>query len=218
MSAEDGVEVMIATPHANEVYHYDRQYLASAVKYLQSLVGDKPQIGLGCDFHLSYDNIQDALADPWRFTIQGTNYLLVELSNYSVPPQITESLLRLGQIGVKPILTHPERNPILQKSLQRVLDWAEVGTIVQVTASSFAGAWGEVAQESAEWLLKHDAVHVIASDAHDTKRRKPGLREARDLAARICGAEVAQNLVDGNPRAIVNNQPIPYFPSPVRKN
>jgi protein-tyrosine phosphatase len=213
----DGVECMIATPHANERYHYDREYLNRALAHLRQLIGPAPRLGLGCDFHLSYENIQAALATPSRFTIESTNYLLVELSNFSVPPHISYSLMKLGDKGLVPILTHPERNPILQKSLKRVLDWVEMGVVVQVTASALTGFWGEPVRRSAQWLLQHDAVHVLASDAHDPKRRKPGLSEARDVVADVCGFDVAQALVDANPRAIISGQPLPYFPKPLVK-
>ena len=79
------------------------------------------------------------------------------------------------------------------------------------------GQWGEAAWRTAQWLLKREAVHVLATDAHDTKRRPPVLSTARDAAEKICGEEVAHALVEGNPRAIVNGQPLPYFPEPVMK-
>ncbi len=218
VAAEDGVEHIVATPHANERYSYDREYLEKAVEHLRGLVGDSPKIALGCDFHLSYENIQDALVHPARYAIGTSNYLLVELSNFSVPPQITNSLMQLADRGMVPVLTHPERNPILQKTPRRVLEWAETGVVIQVTASAFTGLWGDASRRSAQWLLQHDAVHVIASDCHDTKRRAPGLSAGRVAVARIAGEDVAKALVDDNPRAIVNNQPLPYFPRPVMKD
>ena len=50
---------------------------------------------------------------------------------------------------------------------------------------------------AAEWLLERDAVHVLATDAHDTKHRPPSLSAARDKVAKLCGQKVAQALVDG---------------------
>jgi len=218
MSAEDGVEYMVATPHANDRYHYDRDYLTDSLEHLRNLVGGKIRLGLGCDFHFSYDNLRDALARPERYTIEKTNYLLIELSNYGVPPQISDSLMLLRSRDLVPILTHPERNPILQKNMERVLDWVQSGVVVQVTASALTGQWGEVVRKNAEWLLRHQAVHVLASDAHDTKRRVPGLSGARAAAAEIVGNDVASALVDANPRAIVNNDVLTYFPRPVMKD
>jgi protein-tyrosine phosphatase len=116
-----------------------------------------------------------------------------------------------------PVITHPERNPIMQQNPQRVLKWIELGCVVQVTASAVTGFWGERVWRTAQWLLKRNAVHVLASDAHDTKNRIPNLSAARKEVAGEFGDELAKALVDGNPRAIVNGQPLPYFPEPLLK-
>jgi protein-tyrosine phosphatase len=215
MAAADGITHQVATPHANDRYHYDRAYLQSLVAHLQQLVGDTLKISLGCDFHLSYDNLQDVLANPTRYAIEGSRYMLVELSNYSVPQQTTDCFLKLGDRGITAIITHPERNPILRESPQRVVEWAEQGCVIQVTASALTGFWGERIRRAAHWLIEHDAVHVLATDAHDTQKRIPVLSTARDAAADLYGDEVAQALVEANPRAIINSQPLPYFPRPV---
>ena len=214
-AAADGITHQVATPHANDRYHYDREYLQELVARLQQLVGDAPRLSLGCDFHLSYENIQDALAHPTRYVIDGTRYLLVEFSNYSVPQQTTDSFLKLGDCGITVIITHPERNPILRESLQRVVEWAEQGCVIQMTGSALTGFWGERTRRAAQWLLERQAVHVIATDAHDLEKRVPILSTSRDAAAEICGAEVAEALVELNPRAVITNQPLPYFPRPL---
>ncbi|HVO79927.1 MAG TPA: CpsB/CapC family capsule biosynthesis tyrosine phosphatase [Terriglobales bacterium] len=218
MAVADGIEHIVATPHANDRYRYDREYLVGALEHLRQLVGGAPRLSLGCDFHFSYDNLQDVLACPERYTIEGSRYLLVELSNYSIPVQINDCFTRLGDKGITPVITHPERNSILQQTPQRVLQWVELGCVVQVTASALTGSWGERVWRTAKWLLERDAVHVLASDAHDTQHRKPLLSAARAAAEEFCGPQVARALVDHNPRAIVSGQPLPYFPDPVVKS
>jgi len=215
MAVTDGITHTVATPHANNRYSYDRDYLKDLLAQLQARVGTSPQLSLGCDFHLSYENLERVLEQPHIYTIGETNYLLVELSNYGVPIQIADCFMRLGDRGLTPILTHPERNPILQQTPQRVLEWVEQGCLVQVTASALTGFWGERPEIVARWLLDRSAVHFLATDAHDHLRRVPILSQARDLAARIAGSEYAQALVEGNPAAVVAGQPIPYSPRPV---
>ena len=215
MAAADGISHIVATPHANDRYTYDRPYLRQVLLQLQAKVGSSPQLSLGCDFHLSYENLEHVLEQPHTYTIGDTNYLLVELSNFSVPIQIAECFTRLGDRGLTPILTHPERNPILQQAPQRVLEWAEQGCLVQVTASALTGFWGERPEIIARWLLDRTAVHILATDAHDPKRRVPLLSAARDVVAEIAGTEYAEALVESNPGAIVKGQPIPYCPRPV---
>ena len=215
MAAADGITHLVATPHANDRYAYDRSYLRGVLGQLRQRVGSGMQFSLGCDFHLSYENLERVLEEPHDFTIGDTNYLLVELSNFSVPLQINDCFTRLGDCGLTPIITHPERNPILQQKPQRVLDWVEQGCLVQITASALTGQWGERPEVICHWLLDRTAVHVIASDAHDNKYRVPVLSEARDVAARLVGAGHALALVEGNPGAIVAGHPIPYCPRPV---
>ena len=214
-AAADGITHMVATPHANDRYHYDREYLKGLVAHLQGLIGESPKLSLGCDFHLSYDNLQDVLANPARYAIEGSHYMLVELSNYSIPQQITDCFTQLGDRGITAVITHPERNQILRENLQRVAEWAEQGCVIQVTGSAITGFWGERVRRAAQWLIEHDAVHVLATDAHDTEKRVPVLSAARDAAAEICGEDVADALVEANPQAIVTSKPLPYFPRPV---
>jgi len=215
MAAADGITHQVATPHANDRYPYDRAHLQGLLTQLQQQVGDSITLSLGCDFHLSYDNLQNVLANPARFSIEGSRYMLVELSNYSVPQQTTDCFMQLGDRGITAVITHPERNPILRESLQRVVEWAEQGCIIQVTASALTGFWGERTRRAVHWLPEHDAVHVLATDAHDTEKRVPVLSAARNAAAELYGEEIAEALVESNPRAIIQSQPLPYFPKPV---
>jgi protein-tyrosine phosphatase len=218
IAAADGIEHIVATPHANDRYVYDRNFLASRLDELRARTGIAPHFSLGCDFHLSYENLQDALQRPEKYVIEGTNYLLVELSNFSIPVQMNDCFSQLGRKGLTPILTHPERNPILQRSPEQILQWIELGCVIQVTAAVVTGSWGERAWSTAEWLFKRNAVHVVATDAHDTIHRVPVLSAARDTIGDFYGEEVARALVEDNPRAIVSNQPLPYFPDPVVKS
>jgi protein-tyrosine phosphatase len=213
-AAADGITHMVASPHANDRYHYDRDYMQGLVAHLQQLVGDTPKITLGCDFHLSYENLQDAYANPSRYVIGNTHYLLVEFSNYGVPQNTTDSFHKLGDHGITVIITHPERNPILRENLLRVIEWAEQGCIIQMTGSALTGFWGERTRRAAEWLLERQAVHVLATDAHDLEKRVPILSTSRDAAAQIVGEDVAEALVEANPGAIVNDQVLPFFPRP----
>ena len=212
MAREDGVEHIVATPHSNEVYFYDRRQLQQLADELAEKVGYRPQISLGCDFHFSYENIQDALANPHQFTIDNTPYLLVEFSDFSLPPSTDDNLAALINIGLKPIITHPERNPLLQRRPERILDFVRGGCLVQVTGNAITGRWGKTAQSVIQWLFDREAVHIIASDGHNLDSRKPCLAKAREAAAEIVGDAIADFLTTTNPRAIVNGDPVPYFP------
>jgi protein-tyrosine phosphatase len=208
MAAQDGIDHMVATPHANDRYFYDRGYLAGLLSHLQQRIGEKPKLSLGCDFHLSYENMQSAVETPARYCIGETRYLLVEFSNFNIPQQLDTWLREMCERGYTPILTHPERNPILQDSTERILKWVKEGCAVQITANALTGSWGDRARHAAQNLLKKRAVHFLATDAHDTLRRPPILSAARKLAAKEYGEALATALVESNPSAVINNQPL----------
>ena len=58
---------------------------------------------------------------------------------------------------------------------------------MQITAGSLAGAFGRNPLYWAERMLEEGRVHILATDAHDTKRRPPNLSKGRDLAAKRVG-------------------------------
>ena len=209
MAAQDGITHMVATPHANDRYFYDREYLANLLAQLQQRVGESPKLSLGCDFHMSYENMQGAMQTPEKYCIASGHYLLVEFNNFSIPPQLDDWLGQMCVRGTTPIITHPERNPILQKTTERVLQWVGLGCTVQVTASALTGFWGDRAKEVAHSLLKKNAVHFLATDAHDISRRPPILSVGRRLVAKAFGENVARALVEENPGAVLRDERLP---------
>lgn len=216
MAAADGITHIVASPHANDEYRYDRAAYDAMLTQLRETASGSLNFSLGCDFHLSIANIRAVFRTPEMFLISGTDYLLVELSDFSIPPAIVQTLQRLSRKGIIPIITHPERNAILQQRPEMVLRFVAMGCVVQVTANSLTGFWGERPREAALYLLEHQAVHVIASDAHDLRNRPPVLSTARDFVSREFGPEVAQALVEANPGAIVRGQRLPYYPAPLK--
>src|SRR5947209_1870048 len=118
MAAKDGIRHIVATPHANEEFVYDRERLQATLDELrQHIAADEAaaslNLSLGCDFHLSFENFSDAIQHPERYCIEGTKYLLIEFSDYVIPQNTGELFRQLGDEGITPIITHPERNAIL---------------------------------------------------------------------------------------------------------
>lgn len=205
----DGVTHIVATPHANHRYEYNRERFAEMLGQLHDAADGKLSFSIGCDFHFSNENIQDALEHPRRYTIGDTQYLLIEFSDYAIPRNVKEEVLALRSCGMVPIVTHPERNPLLLRKPEKVLSLIEHGCLVQVTANAVTGAWGDRSKKMVEWLLEKDAVHVVASDAHDPVRRTPVMSEARAAIAKLANTEIANVLVDDNPAAIVEGRSLP---------
>ncbi|CAN5418472.1 tyrosine protein phosphatase [soil metagenome] len=211
IAVEDGITHVVCTPHANSQYVYDPQVIDGKIAELQRSLeseGIALTLGRGCDFHMTYDNIQEAKADPARYSINGKGYLLVELPDYGISQALTETFYQLQIAGLTPILTHPERNATLQTDQQRMADWMRGGMLVQVTAGSVLGHMGKPAQKVAHQLLANRWVHFIATDAHNTTSRPPKMREAYEVIAEKYGSEYAHALCVGNPLAAFQGKPM----------
>ncbi len=208
----EGITHVVCTPHASSRYAFDPKKnadLASELRESLRTAGVHLTLGLGCDFHISYDNVQDALAHPDRYSINAHDYLLIELPDFSLAPNLPETFYELRLRGMIPILTHPERNPTLQRDPGRLLPWLRDGMLCQVTAGSVLGHMGKEAERFARRMLKNRWVHFIATDAHNTGSRAPRMREAADLIAKRHGPEYAELICRSNPFAVFEGRPLP---------
>lgn len=212
MAHEDGITHVVCTPHANGQYDFRPEDIAARAETLRAALAaeDIPLVlGLGCDFHLSYDNIQDALNEPTKYAINGTTYVLVELPDFGLPRTLAETFYEMRLAGMTPILTHPERNPTLQHNHELLAEWLRAGLLVQLTAGSVLGAMGRAAQQMSEKLLADRWVHVLATDAHNLTSRPPQMREAASVIARRYGQGYADLLSLTNPQAIFQGDALP---------
>lgn len=209
MAAADGVTHLVATPHCNYMYDFDPEVNRAKLTELQAAVGDAPRLLLGCDFYLSYDNIRQLIENRGYFTINKSDYVLVEFDEQFNADQMDQVFYEMQCAGLLPILTHPERNPVFQRRPELLYRWVTRGCLVQVTAKSYTGGFGRRAQYFAELWLEQNLVHFFASDAHDLKYRPPILSACYDRLVDERGQEVADLLLKRNPEAVIQGRPLP---------
>lgn len=208
----DGITHIAATPHSNDMFSYDSERNAALCRELAERLGGRLQLTTGCDFHLSYENVEAATVSPSLFTLNQKIYLLLEFADFSLPPFLDQTLERLQRVGLKLIVTHPERNPLVRAAPDRLRGWIAAGCYVQVTGYSLLGRFGSEAGRAALEYLDRGWVHFVASDAHNLRGRPPKLRAAYDLVAARRGPQVARALFQDNPLAAWNGEPLPWIP------
>lgn len=212
MAIADGITHVIATPHASPSY----RFLPELVKRCRDEISDRLDgrltLATGCDFHLSFENLQEIRQHPSRFTLNQKNYLLVEFADFSIPPSMDQALHELQLAGLQLIITHPERNPLIRSQPERLFRWLGQGCYAQITGQSLLGNFGKPAQEVSEEWLKAGAVHFIASDAHDVTSRPLRLREAFEQVAKNHGESIARAMLVENPLAAFEGRALPYVP------
>src|SRR5262245_22422149 len=210
---DDGIEYMVSTPHMFNGLSDNPEpiEILERVAALNEAIGPNGlKILPGNEVHISHEIVEQATNN--RVTkINQRNYMLVEFPQLTVPLGADDLLYRLLLQGVQPILVHPERNGQIQSHPEIVAQFIERGVLIQITAMSVTGEFGPAAKACADILLRHYCVHFLATDAHRTRSRPPILSRGRDAAAAIIGAEAAEELVEANPRAVINGEALEIF-------
>lgn len=205
LAAQDGIAAIVATPHVNEKL-YDPAEITRRVSWLNHLLRkEKIPVSImpGADVSVIFKPEQVS-----QYTINDTDYILVEFPHTHLPRHAGEILEQFVERGLKPIITHPERNPTISAKPQTLLELLGDQRYVQITASSLTGDFGIDAKQCAEHLLRAGVVDVIATDAHSTEHRKPLLSQGTQAAAAIVGQDAARRMVFGTPMKIISGMDI----------
>ena len=191
MEAEQGVKHVVATPHFYPQYDSPERFLerrGAAEALLREEMGKfsgMPEVTVGGEIyffpHMSH---VDALRD---LTIGGTEYILVEMPQAPWTKQMYQELERIYiNQGLTPIIAHVERylGHFLDNSVENRL--ADLPVMVQSNASFFLNG------NSGLRILRKHQIHLLGSDCHNMKDRKPNLGQARERIIEKLGSETIE--------------------------
>jgi protein-tyrosine phosphatase len=208
----DGITHVVATPHSSSEFLFEFSRVRRLRDELQGKVGDRLKIATGCDFHLNPENLESLRKDARQFCINQREFLLLEFSEFSIPPSIDQLLHEIQLAGVLPVITHPERNGILRAHPERLRKWVRQGCFAQGTGNALTGSFGTRPQQGALRWIGEGLIHFVASDAHNTRGRPLRLQPAYDVIVDRFGQEKARALFHDNPLAAFEGRRLPHVP------
>jgi protein-tyrosine phosphatase len=208
----DGITRVVATPHCSSEYLFDFDQVRRLRDELQVKIGSRLQLATGCDFHLNPENLESLRRNPAIYCINQRDYLLVEFNEISIPPAMDQTLHDIQLAGLRPVITHPERNSILRAHPERLKKWVQQGCFVQVTGGALTGNFGPSCQTDSLRWIREGLVHFVASDAHNTRSRPLKLLPAYDVVLDQFSEEKARCLFIENPLAAFEGRELPHVP------
>jgi protein-tyrosine phosphatase len=207
LAAEDGIATIVATPHVMEFrYPNTRSSIEPAFALLTAAVagaGIPLRVVRGAEVHVAADLV-GRLKDGDLLTYDDNRrYMLLEFPFQQVVSGTEEAVYRLRLAGITPVIAHPERIGWFMDGPDRLLDLLRLGALAQVTAGSLLGLFGERSERAAWRMVERRLVHVVASDAHDAKHRRPAMREAAEALRRRAGEATARRMCEEVPAALI---------------
>lgn len=194
LSAQQGVEMIIATPHFYASRDRVEHFLEKRTAAWQELQAELPKfpIEVRCGAEVAFFRGISKAEKLDCLKIEGTDMLLLEMPFMpweSSDLDEVESLIR--DRGYHILLAHLERYLDLPGNKHRIEEILELPVSVQINAESFAD-WrkrGRLVK-----MFRDGEAQVLGSDCHSLHRRPPNLAEGRTALEKKLGKEFLKEL------------------------
>ncbi|OCS88263.1 tyrosine-protein phosphatase [Caryophanon latum] len=162
-------------------------------------------------------NIVDLYNNGELLTLADSRYLLLELPSSNVPQYTKAIIYDLLEVGIIPIIAHPERNKGIAEKPERLEKLIRLGAMSQVTAGSLSGHFGKSVQKTALDLVSLNLVQTYGSDAHNVTTRPSLFNEGLDVLEKKKMADAVDMLLENNEQIIANKPMLLWEPLEAKK-
>lgn len=205
IAAGEGIRRLVVTPHQLGNYRHNHAELIRAKTALFQRHLDDNQIPIqvrpGADVRIEAELVSQVRCGSVLTLADHGRHVLLELPHELYIP-LDAIIAQLLQNRITPVLSHPERNRGLVRTPKLVELLVTQGCLMQITASSLLGAFGEEAKQLAEWMVRQRLAHFVATDAHGSESRRPLIRCAYERVVALAGPAYACQICCENPLAV----------------
>lgn len=193
-SADQGVQVMVATPHFYATRDRVEGFLnrrAESLSTLQPLLSDDlPQIKLGAEVAF-FRGISEADRIE-KLRIEGTDCLLLEMPfRRWTEEDLDEVSFLIRDRNMTIILAHIERYMGIWENGPFIRRIQELPVIAQINAESLLD-WRQ--RGKLIKMVKSGEVKLLGSDCHGMNHRPPNIKAGRDVLLRKAGPEAVDRI------------------------
>lgn len=172
---EIGINKFIATPHIMHNY-YDNtaETINASLEQLKDalLQSNMKEVAIEASAeHMIDDNFEYLLESGCIMTMR-KDYLLIEMSYLQPPINFSESVKKIIQHNLFPILAHPERYNFIKANSKLYNDFKRKGLLFQLNLLSLGKYYDHETQKKAGKLLDAGLIDFAATDMHHKKHLK----------------------------------------------
>lgn len=208
MAADQGIRIVIATPH-----YYPEKYENSAEKIIkvcrevqQQCRKEKLDIrlypGQECFY---YSGLSEKLDRGEVLTMAGSKYVLVEFLPSCPYVQLLQGMTQLQQSGYYPILAHIERYECLEKT-ERLYELKNRGILLQMNFDTFLHKKNWFQNSKWQKLLQDGVVDLVGSDCHGTHFRPYNAKKSINWIEKNVKFKIRRKILAENVKKILREE------------
>lgn len=211
LAAKSGVHTLVATSHANtggffREYQIE-EYLNCLQKFREALEYERIPLRVlsGMEIYMS-ERVPQMIREGRLLPLNHTDHYLIEFSFGIEQEEMDEMIEELMELGITPVIAHPERYHCVQESARGLFEWMQRGCLVQVNRGSIFGKFGSEVKRCVDHLLKKRMVTCIASDAHKPYERTTYMADIKEYMENEYSFEYSKELLYDNPKRILEGE------------
>jgi len=216
IAEKDGIEKIVATPHLfrDNYVHKDLSIIEEKRKELNKTLkmnNIHVEILNGAEVYIVHNLIDEIRKNRDYLVLNKSAYMFVEFPSKHVFSDVKELFFELMREDIIPIIAHPERNSVFVHHPSLLYELVQMGAPVQANRGSFLGIYGKETEEAVFRFLELNLIHFIASDGHNSRSLIPRISDAVIRVEAELGGKRARALVVDNPKAVLEDQELPFF-------
>lgn len=206
IAEDEGITHIIATPHYKDGRR--NPSIETLEKKLQDVREQIKKEKLGIDISLGteirfFRGMEEELEHNRILTMNGTDAVLVEFMPDVEYPRIRDAMYTIRGEGYSPILAHIERYECMVKHPEYAQEIKSIGVEIQVNAASIVGKLGFRTKRYVIGLLSRQLVDYVATDCHDSKRRKPEMKKCVKILKKKCDKSYVKAILYKNAKKLI---------------
>ncbi len=205
MAYAEGIRQIVFTPHIRRPWldrpaQKDEETFAAVEEKVKERYPEM-KLYLGCEFAYT-DVMLEERIEKCR-PMGNTDVALLEFKPGDSVNKIIDGVQKVQMEGFDILIAHIERYDAMLEDIRDTDRLLDMGVMIQINADDITDPESRKVKKYLKEMIRTHRVHVVGTDAHETKRRKPEMQKAYKIAAKWGGEDYARDIFSRNAQRIL---------------